>query len=483
MPQLLISLLFFAPVVALADHPLCDDLARFACAPGSYNDGTGVVKSEAEVQKLLASHADKARKFLSDRFEKAVSDPQNAYFRDVAIAGLGLKNSPDCTSSDSAAIATCRANLVEGLTTLAYKQTTRELMPFGVPERAGNLEEMEFITSHKVYSGIVAAKNEESRRELGAQTSAKKIENKIFPKVKSLIIERLRDLPIEEDEKQKMITKVGAITFEGTACGELNNDGAGKGLASFLVPNAFYDPGQNTFKMCSGYLLQSDSEFHMAAVIGHELSHAIDPCALSLGPADHAFKYSDNSNLDTLQSEYPIPYVLECLRDERSVEATNLTVDPPESSDAMFGMGQGGGKTPPLSPRAMKQVKKTLAKIPLFCQKDQITESFADWMSAEVLPKYIESNHKLTPEQYRLGYANVRRVSCSTGALSNGVHPAPDVRINRILLANPKIRTQMGCSPTRPNLLYCDPNSRASADGPPPGVPPMSIPFPAGGTQ
>ena len=61
---------FVLSSLAIADvSPLCNDLARFACAPGSYKDGTGEIKSESEISKFMSSYADKSRADLHDKFE------------------------------------------------------------------------------------------------------------------------------------------------------------------------------------------------------------------------------------------------------------------------------------------------------------------------------------------------------------------------------------------------------------------------------
>jgi hypothetical protein len=100
---------------------------------------------------------------------------------------------------------------------------------------------------------------------------------------------------------------------------------------------------------------------------------------------------------------------------------------------------------------------------PTFCSNDQIGESFADWMAAEVLPNYMEQNYKLTTQQYQYGYGNARRLICrisenaSQSRANNGDdHPLIEDRINRILLMNPKVRQQMGCAPSVSDRVYCD---------------------------
>ena len=113
---LLLASIFFLSVSVFADvSPLCNDLARFACAPGSYKDGTGEIKSESEITRFMSLYSEKSRAGLHDRFQKILNSPENSYFKDVAIAGLGLKNSPQCSSTSAEDVLACRENLIAGL--------------------------------------------------------------------------------------------------------------------------------------------------------------------------------------------------------------------------------------------------------------------------------------------------------------------------------------------------------------------------------
>ncbi|MBK7844218.1 MAG: hypothetical protein IPJ71_11065 [Bdellovibrionales bacterium] len=482
--SVLVSAIFLLSVTTLGDvSPLCDDLARFACAPGSYKDGTGEIKSEVEVSKLMSSYREKSLAFLHGRFEKLISDPNNSYFKTVAVAGLGLKNSPQCSSALKEDIVACKINLIEGLTTIAQKYSLRPLLPNTGLERAGNLREIDYIIGNNSFQRIVEELNDQAQKDLGNPETTKKIKEKVFPKIKDLIIARLNQMSIPDEQKSLMTSKVSSISFEGTTCEGFGGVGSSKGeiVSSLLVPNAYYNPIQNSFKVCSGYLLQSTSEFEIAATIAHELSHSIDPCVIALGPADFGFKYSTSQDLKKMENEYPIKNVIECLRDKRSIGALNFSsakdegasnkggaMGQPASSkanslgDSQNMIGPFAGEGPP-TPQKPKEVS--------FCENDQIGESFCDWMAAEVLPTYMEENHKLTPAQYLIGYSNAKRLICRIEPEEDeknlkylDVHPPGGDRINKILLVNPKVRAQMGCPPKHLTTVYCDSEKRL--DGP-----------------
>ncbi len=452
---------------------LCNDLARFSCAPGNYKDVTGSVKSASDIQRFMSAYAEKSRLQLNDRFKKILDNPDNLYFKDLAISGLGLKSSPQCASINASDMSACRENLIDGLTTLAQKQTLSPLLPSASLTRMGSLNDVNYIMQNEVYQNVIKDLNAQSGRDLSNRDMEKKIKDKIFPEIKSLIIERLNKENIPEDQKKAMVNKIKSIQFTGTNCTELNNAGYGSNSGSevvttLLTPNAFYDPGRNTFKFCSGFLLQSTSEFHIAMIIGHELAHSIDPCRITYGPSDMGFKYKSTNDLKKMEQEYPFKNVIACLRDPKSVEAKPIYLPQKEQMNKYNSRSNEGGL-----------VEMTPEK-PSFCNNDQMTESFSDWMGAEVLPSYIANNYKLTSDQARDGYANAFRVMCwgypdTSDNFNFAVHPAIGKRINKIILVNPAVRSQMGCTEKHPDNIYCNSDKvMTSTDNPPQSIPQLN---------
>lgn len=458
--------IFLISISSFAEEsPLCNDLARFACAPGSYKDGTGEIKSESEISRFMTSYAEKSRSSIHDRFKKLLSIPDNSYFKQVAMAGLGLKNSPQCASVAAADILACQENLIDGLSTIAQKQVLGQLMlPTGL-ERGGNLKDLNYIIQNNSYQKVIQELNDQVQKDLSNTETTKKIQDNIFPKVKELIIARLKQLSIPDEQKNLMISKVNSISFEGSNCTELGGRGGERRsndevISALLVPNAFYDPARNIFKLCSGYLIQSTSVFQIATTIAHEISHSIDPCRIANGPTDMGFKYSQQQDLKKMESEYPIKNVIQCLRDKRSIGARNFSQQSSYNPRSCPDCKSNSQQSDEMSSSNVNQGYGSV-KIVSFCDDDQIGESFSDWMAVEVLPTYMEQNYKLTKEQYRNGYANARRLICKIdqdkGSPLNAVeHPAIENRINKIMLVNPKVRAQMGCPAKHPENIYCD---------------------------
>ena len=467
---MLFSVLLASTCAAAEISPLCTDLFHFSCSPGSYKDGTGEIKSEKEIANQLAAYTDKSRIFLHDRFLKILDDSGNTYFKDLALSGLGLKNSPQCTSTSPEDLAACRENLIDGLTDIAQSSAMGNLVPKTGLERRGDLADLMYITQNGAFHKVIQELDNQTQKNFENPELINKIQSKVFPKIKSLIVARLQVMPISDEQKKIMISKVSSISFDGTDCGNLNyKRKQGEDIvASLLVPNAFYNPVQNNFRICAGFLLQSTSEFQIGEVIAHELSHSLDPCNIASGPSDLGLKYSNPQDIQKMENEYPIKNVLKCLRDKRSVGARNFDLE----MQASIGPGAEnrcanyGCSSEPSKRNGGARSGAPPDSAANFCRNDQVGESFADWMAAEVLPTYMEDNYKLTTDQYRNGYANVFRTGCqgSFGQVSSDIHPALELRINKILLANPKIQSQMGCPASNSSVLYCDPNKVVTDD-------------------
>lgn len=472
-------LLFFQQAEASSPNSaLCNDLAKFSCAPGSYNDGTGVVKSENEVLTEVEKFISQSKSEAESQILDLIRSPQQTYFRNLAMSALGLQGAPTCVSQDSSMKQQCEKALVEGLSKLVNRIALGDLMPAHGLVRAGNLREMSHILQHNQFREITKSVTDKARSTLIDKKVVKKIEEKVFPGVRQAMVERIQKMNISKEHRDHMISKINGIVFKGIDCSGAEGDIVS--IAEQLVPNALYDPAQNIFKVCAGYLLQSTSEFQIAMTVAHELTHSIDPCRIAAGPEDFGFKYKNKKDFSAMHSEHPMGNVLKCLRTSSSINAKNFIVEDykiiqkqqneqaaiqmqlaaQQNYQASFTAKQGAAVN--LRAQAGGYLGNEM-KTPGFCDDDQIGESFSDWMAAEVLPEYISKNHSLTKEQYQLGYANARRMPCEIKTENNKgkgryEHPPIEDRINRVIMVNPKIRSQMGCTQAHANISYCDAN-------------------------
>lgn len=133
----------------------------------------------------------------------------------------------------------------------------------------------------------------------------------------------------------------------------------------------------------------------------HEMAHNIDPCdgAVSIGGGQ--------------AQQFPLRDLLSCLQAETGFAMGS------ESSTEGFSCENAG-------------------------------ESFADFIATALLPHLlpmIYGNTLKTPDDYAQAYAGIGRSFqefCSP--VTDGIHPAWNLRINMLVASNPVMRSQMGCS-------------------------------------
>jgi hypothetical protein len=427
---------------------LCQDLAKFTCAPGSFNDGTGTITS-GEIESRVDQLKQDSKSYFADQFVKTLKDPKNNYFRQLALSTLGLTNSPDCEKNPDV----CNAQLAKGLTTVAIKR----IFPagggggqFGMYNGGGSLKDFDLLTQNPKYVELEKTFSERIKTQLDHKKALDNIRDKVFPQIKNLIEKQIQNSVADPVIRKNLLSKVDAIRFEGDNCGKMAGNSQSASISSLLIPNAFYEPATNTFTLCNGFLINGESDFQIAGIIAHELGHSIDPCGVTRGPSDFSLKYSSPKDQKKSDSEFPFTGVAECLRSSNSVHAKSLYHAPMNyGNQGKSGMGDTAEPVEDTDPT------------PVLCKSDQITESFADWTLSNVLPEYISKNHpELTENQYKIGYSNVFRSSCDNTQpnmdYGQDVHPDLSARINRIILVQPKIRQQMGCPVTPPNpSVYC----------------------------
>lgn len=172
-----------------------------------------------------------------------------------------------------------------------------------------------------------------------------------------------------------------------------------------LEHGAFFEQGVRAGKsfrrirLGGPFVLGTTSRFNLAFTLAHELAHSIDPC--------------------TLRSTGWTPPALErlsaCLMDQGLVDLGDQRRE---------------------------------------CSlRDQLSETFADWLAAEILSQALEAWGSDYPEDQRwAAVVNSIRDLCEVPDLSvekndSAWHPSPKIRIDRILGRHPRIRRYLGCAP------------------------------------
>jgi hypothetical protein len=255
---------------------------------------------------------------------------------------------------------------------------------------------------------------------LALPADEKRIEEETLPAVKKLILSQVEKVP-DPERRRQMRQRIEGIVFAGTECGEDR-------LEDFFQQGAFFTRGREpdfkgSIRFCKGSLAGSRSAIRTAFILAHEISHSIDPCNLPVKPGTPL----DRKALD---AQTALPEVVACLRS---------TEGPTAKWDA--------SNYDPANPNGPS------ADIAL-CWKDQISETFADWMAGEVFPDYLRDQWpNLSPAQVRAGLVSiVHSLKCRKeyrpneqyGEIQSRYVPESS-RINRIMLANERTRQAIGC--------------------------------------
>jgi hypothetical protein len=452
--SLLIVILAFHPSIradGLADP--CKNMYQYACTPGERDDGTGVADiGEATVTAQRVAPVDTAlSKKIYQLFFETFTDPKQVYFRQTAMSVFSMDKDKKCNSKDKESLDICARELSKKSLPVFLKafypmSKDEQIEKFKEMYNGISVKDLDFFVSSAQFTKIART----IRKPIFAKVDEKvgalsvKIETSIFPDLKFAIIDQVRNYVQDRSVAEMLVNKINSIEFEGSDCGSLNETFTAN-LSQTMRANAFYDLMSNSFLYCKGALLQSSSIFSIVFVLGHELSHSIDPCSIGLGPKAYRFNYSGKHiSRKQAEAEYPFGGLLQCLRSDQSVNA--------QSTDDLFFLNRWFKSNSSMKYDSFDK----------FCSDDQIGESFADWMAAELLAKYVSKNlANLTTEQMRIGFGNSMRALCQDSPHKKAwndieAHPKTEDRINKILMANPNVIKLLKCEKTE-GYKYCTP--------------------------
>lgn len=429
MTKIAISVLFFFIFSKAEDNKsYCSDLYSISCASGDTYDSSGKVStglSSLRIDQIV----DEKMPAVKKEFLEVIRNPENKYFKNIAQKTLGYSNSPECKFDDSKSIELCNLKISEGLATLSGIIATKES---NIKNNfKATAEDWSRLTSNLNFQNVYKNFKSDILSKLENKELKKKIETQLFPDAKKILIKKIQDMTIENKTKELMIEKIRSIKYGGVNC----SDDISLSIDGDLIPNAQYVTKKNAFSICDGLLLRGQSDFHLMFVIAHELSHSIDPCGIQDSYNESIQNFSDEIKM--AEKQYALPNLIKCLRDSDSIEASRKEKKLWDLFD-----------------------KKTKSKV--FCQNDQIGESIADWFSMEVTSSYIESKFpQLTKPEALSAISNIWKPLCqdsdqSHDAKSFNVHPPDEDRVNRLFLANPKIRQFLGCNNILPKYGYCN---------------------------
>jgi hypothetical protein len=247
----------------------------------------------------------------------------------------------------------------------------------------------------------------------------------------------LISLNIDESQRQLMIERVQSVRVK------MNFDpkSTGEGL---------FDPRSLEISMTRGSI-RIPSEFSFIQVLAHEMAHSIDPCGL-MGKAVQESKtffpivqyQGMKESLSAAIDRLPMGSIHQCLL---SPESLGVKDAEKQLAEMMKHLGEGPGDV-------------AYFAHPL-CQMRRHSEGFCEFMAAEILARYLNSNRAPAKiNNIRNGLTNVVAALCHQPNFNRAenpelaFHPSTEDRAKRILLTHPLIREKAGCAMAS-QFKYC----------------------------
>lgn len=252
-------------------------------------------------------------------------------------------------------------------------------------------------------------------------------------------------------------------------------------------PNAFYSPSTNTVTLCPQILNYPDGGVY--SVVAHELGHSIDSCNLANHPQQGKEIYPDSN---------PLKDILNCLQSPKSIgvkipskkDLEKRIIDEREALlEEMKEMGDAEDGEEIFTDATEAMFNDRLAEVHNFYESQKhcadligsghMQEAFADWVAAEVVSAKLDGikesgknkDFAFAAQSIFLGLdcTNIRQVTMDRLKAAAGntcsalqdyesymqetarhedthtSHPEASHRVNRIIMASPKIREALGC--------------------------------------
>jgi|GEM_PF-5942661 len=449
-----ISILLLCSIVpfhgALSAGNTCNDLANYTCSDKVLNHGSGLMRgSDRHAKSKAESQRRQSFNELIEDYKKALNSTENPVDQKTLKTFLNaakLRKSKDCRKrrnppKDKRLLESCADAVANALAIRAYEELYAEETLYGrgvikLDDR-GSLKLEIALRKTDLYSDVreaqrsrVIAHNKEIYKSLD-----KSLET-AFKDTKELVLDFVNRNISNSFERSKILSSVRTLQFDGSEC--LSKFPFVSNLSSLFLRVAYYTGFNHTISYCRGMADYGVSKYQLVSVFAHEIAHSIDPCRLADTFSDTGLNYKNTSDPE---NNFPFK-VLKCLRSEKSVHAYGTASD--DLSDE----------------------EKEISK---FCHNtDQINESFCDWMGAEILYRYMKTDlSKNTQQKHYDGVASAWRYLCedkeglgssTLGQERKTGHPSSVDRLNRIVLAHPGIRREIGCEPLGEDVQYCDKN-------------------------
>ncbi|HEX4925982.1 MAG TPA: hypothetical protein VFV50_17955 [Bdellovibrionales bacterium] len=340
---------------------------------------------------------------------------------------LKVSELPECESDENSD--GCIEALAQGMAAKYESRLVSGQTTMGLSLAQGaKLSDLTSILEAQPFKDAAAKFVEAYKAKAGEAEIAARAEKDVFGRVKDVMVLQIQESVAQEAARTLLVERIKALQWGGSNCGP-------DGLTSIMTPEVFLSMKDNKVYFCRGVSRLGNSEYHLAYLIAREMAHFVGPCGVTRGKNVPLFKYSQPNKAESSEQEFPFKGVLTCLR----------------------------GRTSAYAQRGLGLSRESA----VLCDKsDQISETFADWLAAEVMsdyiPKYFDKHSK---QEKKSGVISLMRSQCTPGTRQELADRIPvEERFNRILLSNPDIRTALGCKVKPLDIAYCAPGAE-SDDG------------------
>lgn len=299
------------------------------------------------------------------------------------------------------------------------------------------------------------------------------------------------------DNMISRIQRVKISTFKPKSADELYEHGC-------FFPNAFFSPMTNEVTLCPQMLDVPEGTLDM--VLAHELGHAIDPCSVSLEVM------KDSSGAESLlpkewatgklalsgvrPSKNPFGSAIQCLQTPESMDIKRTTNAErhAELEEFLEDLRKEGADDNDSVVTSIRNQMRSLqegeeenycSEFPEDPKVAYLRESFADWMSTEVIASKLKETKdpakakSLALESQLMGLqmecggfnqdqkesiaSDMQAAGCRASVVEHlfglekgkdsDAHQGWDKRISKIFLAQPEMQKALGCEPQKETVL------------------------------
>jgi hypothetical protein len=434
----------------------CDDLYKPSRLEREVTDPTGsatnLLSSQYERRFNEVFSANLPIRLLSDYRRILSRRSPDAHFIDELFNARGFRQWAECRDVDpfllkgSALPNAC----VEVLASFLADFTQRRLLDYYLVsfENEGEREEIQNlmkVVKSSIVRGVESTALAMLTHSLVTPQISKTIrKNKtgVFARVLGIMRAKIRsDFSDRPDVRKNFLSRLELISFDGFDCSKVSR----VDLVQAVSFNFFLTQDQKIL-FCPGSLRRNQSEYSWVWWLAHEIAHVLGPCRLQTLKVRSDFvdlnlRYPEKGSRDDHLRLHPYGETLSCLTKDSAAGARDQLSLFGNSSASEFCADSEGGVDE---------------------GRDQIDETFSDWMATEVLNEYMKVTFaEHTVEEKRLGLTNVfRGMEGFTGnrpeqLKETSVRLSAKERLNRVLFAHPGIREQVGCSERAYPVQYC----------------------------